>query len=307
VWTTSCSVVFTGSAAGGAYLVGTYGGDLTHVGSASAAFVITVNPHATSTSVSCASPVVVGQGSTCTVTVTDTPPSGVPLIAPTGAVSFSSTGSGTFTGTPAGTCSLAAGSIAGTATCSVTYTPSAIGTGIHTITGTYPGDPAHSSSMSLGSSLTVNKIQPTIATALSATTITVGGPVTDSATLINFFQAGGTVAYNVFSGGTCSGTGTVVSSVTVTNGVIPNSAVQTFSSVGTFSWNAVYSGDANNNPATSACERLIVNLPRVIGGVIVPVGKLALLAPYIGLVFLVVVATVATFYVSRIKKRKQRL
>jgi hypothetical protein len=51
--------------------------------------------------------------------VSDNPPAGVPLIAPTGAVGFSSTGSGTFTGTHAGTCALAAGAIAGIATCSL--------------------------------------------------------------------------------------------------------------------------------------------------------------------------------------------
>jgi hypothetical protein len=33
--------------------------------------------------------------------------------------------------------------VTGTASCSVTYTPSAVGTGTHTITGGYGGDPTH--------------------------------------------------------------------------------------------------------------------------------------------------------------------
>jgi hypothetical protein len=43
---------------------------------------------------------------------------------------------------PATSCTLAAGSTTGTASCSVTYTPSA-GTGIHAITGIYSGDANH--------------------------------------------------------------------------------------------------------------------------------------------------------------------
>jgi len=70
----------------------------------------------------------------------------------------------------------------------------------------------------------------------------------------------GTVTYSLFTGSTCSGTGTVVGSpVIVTTGVVPDSASQTFSTAGSFSWNALYSGDANNGPALSACEPLFVN------------------------------------------------
>jgi hypothetical protein len=47
----------------------------------------------------------------------------------------------------------------------------------------------------------------------------------------------------------------------VTDGVVPNSANISFSAAGTYSFQAVYSGDANNNGATSACtdEQLVVN------------------------------------------------
>jgi hypothetical protein len=99
---------------------------------------------------------------------------------------------------------------------------------------------------------------PTITTTLSSTQIIVGGSVTDSATLNGGFQAGGTVTYNLFSTADCTGTSTIVSTVQVTAGVVPNSASQTFNAGGSFSWNAVYSGDANNNGATSVCEPLTV-------------------------------------------------
>src|SRR5438445_13751402 len=48
---------------------------------------------------------------------------------------------------------------------------------------------------------------------------------------------------------------------TVTNGGVPNSDGVTFNAAGTYYWQAIYSGDANNNGATSTCtsEQLVVN------------------------------------------------
>ena len=64
----------------------------------------------------------------------------------------------------------------------------------------------------------------------------------------------GTVAYSYYTNNTCT-TGTVtVNTVTVaTNGTVPNSSTVTFTSAGTYYWQAVYSGDANNNGASSPC------------------------------------------------------
>ncbi len=77
--------------------------------------------------------------------------------------------------------------------------------------------------------------------------------------MTNSFQAGSTVTYDLFSTKDCSGTSTIVSTVTVTNSAVPNSAPRTFNTAGNYSWNAVYSGDTNNSGATSACEPLVVN------------------------------------------------
>ncbi|WP_427887348.1 prealbumin-like fold domain-containing protein [Kribbella sp. GL6] len=102
---------------------------------------------------------------------------------------------------------------------------------------------------------------PSIATTLSATTVVVGGSVHDSATLSNATaNAGGTVTYTVYTNTACSTGAQGAGTVTVTNGVVPDSNAITFNSTGDFYWQAAYSGDANNDPATSACtsEHLVV-------------------------------------------------
>jgi hypothetical protein len=69
------------------------------------------------------------------------------------------------------------------------------------------------------------------------------------------------VTYTVYSNNSCTQGARDAGTVTVTNGGVPDSNALTFDSAGTFYWQAVYSGDANNNPATSLCtsETLIVN------------------------------------------------
>jgi hypothetical protein len=73
-------------------------------------------------------------------------------------------------------------------------------------------------------------------------------------------DAGGTVTYYVEKGDNqCTITGaTQLGNVSVTNGSIPNSNTFTFSSAGTYYFWAVYSGDDNNNGATSGCDTEIV-------------------------------------------------
>lgn len=112
-------------------------------------------------------------------------------------------------------------------------------------------------------SITWSTVQemPTITTTLSASTINVGGSVTDSATVTSSASPTGTVTFMFFAGSACSGTGTVVGSPVDLVSGSATSAPQTFGSAGTFSWNAVYSGDANNNGGTSSCETLSVVEP----------------------------------------------
>ncbi len=105
------------------------------------------------------------------------------------------------------------------------------------------------------------KLSPTISTLLSATSVAVGSTVHDSATLSGATSnAGGTVAYTVYTDSACSLGAQSAGTKTVTNGVVPDSNGITFNSAGDFYWQAVYSGDANNNAATSVCtdEHLVV-------------------------------------------------
>jgi hypothetical protein len=105
-------------------------------------------------------------------------------------------------------------------------------------------------------------LSPTIATTLSDSSVSVGATVHDSATLSGATAtAGGTVTYTVYTDDQCSQNPRDAGTKTVTNGTVPDSNSLTFDSAGTFYWQAVYSGDANNNPAMSACtsETLVVN------------------------------------------------
>jgi hypothetical protein len=126
----------------------------------------------------------------------------------------------------------------------------------------YSGDSNNFPVTSACELLTIIKASPTLATSLTATIVNVGGSVTDTATLANGFQAGGTVAYGFYTGSSCSGTGTRVGNpVTVANGIVQKSVPQTFNTAGLYSWRANYTGDTNNNAATNLCEPLLVIIP----------------------------------------------
>jgi hypothetical protein len=127
----------------------------------------------------------------------------------------------------------------------------------------YSGDANNSSATSdcTSEQMVVNPNAPTIATTLSATTVGIGTSVHDSATLTGATSnAGGTVTYTVYSDNACSQNPQDAGTVTVTNGSVPDSNPITFNSAGTFYWQASYSGDSNNDPATSACQSEIVTV-----------------------------------------------
>jgi hypothetical protein len=130
----------------------------------------------------------------------------------------------------------------------------------------YSGDLNNAASKSdcTSETLVVNKAKPSIATTLSASSITVGDSVHDSATLSNATSnAGGTVTYTVYDNNTCTSNTNDrdAGTKTVTNGVVPDSNSLQFNTPGTFYWQASYSGDANNESAKSVCtsETLVVN------------------------------------------------
>src|SRR6266498_408231 len=103
--------------------------------------------------------------------------------------------------------------------------------------------------------------KPTIATLLSSSSVPVGSTVHDTATLSGASaNAGGTVTYTVYTDSSCTLNPQDAGTKSVTNGIVPDSNAITFNSEGTTFWQAVYSGDANNDSATSACtsEQLVV-------------------------------------------------
>jgi DNA-binding beta-propeller fold protein YncE len=164
----SCQVSYapTSYGSGQATLVAGYAGDShTHAASTGHTTLTVAGGTPTSTAVSCApGALLVGQSTVCTATVSDA------SATPTGTVTFATDKSGTFT---AKSCTLAGSS----ATCQVSYTPTGVGGGQHTITARYLGDAIHAPSagqyavaVSIRSSTTTLNCQQTMV-AVGQTTI----------------------------------------------------------------------------------------------------------------------------------------
>jgi hypothetical protein len=137
----------------------------------------------------------------------------------------------------------------------------------------YSGDANNNPAASLCSSgrFVVSPNSTTVSTQLStAGPVAIGSSVTDQAALQGATAgAGGTVTYTAYANAACS---VVVADLTpasnaVTGGVLPSSKALTLASGGTFYFQASYSGDSDNAPATSLCtdEQLVVspNTPTV--------------------------------------------
>jgi len=106
-------------------------------------------PRTATVFVDCGPAVAVSQSATCTATVTDGEGEGTPST-PTGTVSFTSNPPGAFS--PATTCELTPSGEA-QSSCSVEYTPTAMGSGTQEITGAYGGDPMHAEASGSGALL----------------------------------------------------------------------------------------------------------------------------------------------------------
>ncbi len=169
------------------------------------------------------------------------------VVAPTGTMSFNLFSGLTCTGTSSTTVvPLAAGFAMSPTT---TLAAAGIAYSAH-----YSGDANNLSSDSECVVVMPTGATTSILTMLSASSVVVGTPVSDSSSLLGTTNtAGGTVSYKVFSNNTCSSTPLFVSSVSVTNHVVPPSAAFTLGAPGTYYWQALYSGDSQNGAATSTC------------------------------------------------------
>jgi hypothetical protein len=138
------------------------------------------------------------------------------------------------------------------------FTPGAPGT--YRWIASYSGDalnnPATTACNDANETVVVNKAKPGIVTLVSDDSITIGSSVTDTATLSGGVNPTGTITFTVFGpdNATCSGAGTVVSTETVTGNGPYTSDPFTPGAPGTYRWIASYSGDGNNEAATTACN-----------------------------------------------------
>jgi hypothetical protein len=136
------------------------------------------------------------------------------------------------------------------------FTPTAAGT--YYWTATYSGDASNTSASTAcrdaNETSVVTKRQPAIST-LAQTPVTIGDPISDTATLSGATSdAGGTITFHLFSDALCANeVSTGLSPVSVTGNGTYNSGNFTPTAVGSYFWTASYSGDANNEPASTAC------------------------------------------------------
>src|ERR1019366_3449198 len=136
--------------------------------------------------------------------------------------------------------------------------------GIWYFQATYSGDsnntgPVHSSCTS--EAVVVSPNAPSIGTqTVPGSPVAIGISVYDTATLTGATSdAGGTVTYGLYSNNECN-VDHLVANLTptptanaVVDGVVPSSTSYSFTSAGIWYFQATYSGDSNNNGATSTC------------------------------------------------------
>src|SRR5207253_1059949 len=239
-----------------------YSGDANNNRATSACEPLTVQKASTTTIVaSSVNPSVFGQSVIFTATVTVVSPGAG---SPSGTVNFLD-----------GATMIGSGTLSSTAPFRATFTTSTLAVGAHSITASYAGNANFNGSTSAVLTQTANKAGTSTSVASSLNPSTFGQSVTFTATVTvvapgagspsgtvtltgQTATAGGSVSYSFWNTGTCSGTRTAAGTVTVTNGVVPNSNTITPTAASSFSFNATYSGDANNNRATSGCELLTV-------------------------------------------------
>ncbi|TMF84983.1 MAG: hypothetical protein E6I08_14600 [Chloroflexi bacterium] len=111
---------------------------------------------------------------------------------------------------------------------------------------------------------------PTYTPIANGASVAIGTVIRDTAALANnSVNAGGTVTYSLYTGAGCtdgSPLGSLLAqfgtngsaAVAVANGVVLASPSVTLTTAGTYQFIAQYSGDANNQPATSACGSEVV-------------------------------------------------
>jgi uncharacterized repeat protein (TIGR01451 family) len=106
-----------------------------------------------------------------------------------------------------------------------------------------------------GENVVVSQASPAIATQAS-TTVPIGGTVTDTATLSGGFNPAGTLTFSIYGPAdtTCSQTPLATTTATVGGNGTYASGPFTPAHAGTYRFVARYSGDAQNDPVSGACN-----------------------------------------------------
>ncbi|TMI51028.1 PKD domain-containing protein [Candidatus Bathyarchaeota archaeon] len=205
-----------------------------------------VGQHTSATIVSCSpSSVIVNQASTCTATVSDT--STISPITPTGTVTFAETGpAGSFSSI---SCSLSSGS------CSVTFTPTAIGNAL--VTGTYGGDSSHGGSTSATAGITVNP--RTTSTALNCSSPVVVNQASSCTATVSDTSQGASISPTGRVNFTETGVAGSFSSATCT--LVSGRCSVTFTAIatGTATITGAYNGDTSHDASIGSSASVIIS------------------------------------------------
>ena len=161
--------------------------------------------------------------------------------------------------------SSAIGVSGGTAT-SDWFTPTGVGTYYWTadFTGDANNNPFTTPCDASGETLVVSAATPsTTTTSVSPSTMVIGSLASDTATLSGGYSPyGGTITFYAYSDRGCTELVFTSSAISVSGGMATSNSF-TPTGAGTYYWTAAYSGDAGNNPFTTACgatgETLTVN------------------------------------------------
>jgi hypothetical protein len=241
----TCAVSLQPGVLGAHTATASYSGT-THLASSGTASV-TATLHPTATVVDC-TPAArsIAAPSACSVTVTNTGSGGTP----TGSVSFASSASGAFSST---TCTLSAGA------CAVDYVPAAVGTGTHTVTGTY-GAAASFAASSGTDAVAVSTRTTATSTICTPPTLLVGATTTCTATVSDTDAGtastpGGTAAFTHTGAGALSAASCTLSAGSCSVGYTPSVAGS-----GGHAVTAGYGGDASH-AASSGSATIAVPSP----------------------------------------------
>jgi hypothetical protein len=221
----------------------------------------------------------VGTPTTCSASATGV--AGVDLAPPTGRVTFSSDSAGAFSA-GAG-CALAAGA-GPTAGCTVSYTPTAFGTGTHRILAVYGGDATYS----VGSSSTtvgVTRRTTSVSATCSPGTVPVGGSTTCTATATDAMAGGGATAptgdigFSSSAAGRFSGNGTCALAASAATASCSAAFTPSSSDAGTYVITARYAGDSTHAAVSGTTSVASSPVSGVTGNVTVLEGTVIITEP----------------------------